>query len=148
MTQYCTVADVVQIATTFQQDFERNDQDLVASINLLIDEATDIAKTILQSRYDIAVINAAIPEIVKNFTANKAAKFLLIQQGIVSGRSKENEFLIPMISRKLDFYKDQMLFGNILDSADASVVSRNNFRASGIISNTGINDLYEDGVRG
>jgi hypothetical protein len=145
--KYCTVSDVVQVATSFEQDFIRNDQKLVASINLLITEATDIAKTILQSRYDLATIDASVPEIVKNYTANKTAMFLLIQQGVISNRSKENESLIKTIKGKLKAYKEKMMFGNILNDI-TPVVSRDNFAYGGFQSNTGINNLYEDGVRG
>lgn len=145
--KYCEVSDVVQIATSFEQDFERNDQKLVASINLLITESTDIAKTILQSRYDLAVIDASVPEIVKNYTANKAAMFLVIQQGVISNRSKENESLVKTIKRKLSAYKDKMMFGNILNDT-TPVASRDNFKYGGFRSSDGIDDLYEDGVRG
>ncbi len=144
--QYTTIAAVKKIAEAFSPDFRQGNPDLDSDISEIIDEATGIAKSLLQTRFDLDTIDSNPPKDAKRFTAIKAAMILLSQKGLVSGGT--NQKLLDRLKVRLQFYKKLIVNGSLLDIANMPIPSTQIVAVGGFSGPEAFQALFEGGPRG
>ncbi len=124
---YCTVNDVANTAVKYRSQMEgyaqsegqvtiRTDQ-----IEELIAESSDIIRSILSPRYEIAVIDALdpLPAIVVSATKVQAALLLYYRFGSVN--AKDEDRIIANLMMQLQQYKRTIGNGLLLDSDSTEI---------------------------
>lgn len=139
--QYCTVQDVKNTLLLLNQDFNEINPPLDDRISEAIDEATSMAKNLLQSRYSIATIESDLPFDVKSFTKIKAALITINREGVAADNNT-NDY-IERAKETLGIYKMLFLHGSLRNGSDIVIPTnlRTVFNPSS--SNSGILEVYE-----
>jgi hypothetical protein len=138
--QYCTVAQVKQVAKLASQEYNGTDPNVDAEISLAIDEATSIAKGVLQGRYSIATIDADVPTDVNSFTKIKAAMIYMTRVDPAPSENMQN-FLDNQKKQAMG-YEAQMLYGDLRDSTGAVILARLPASTTLYRSNSGITGVF------
>jgi len=118
MPTYCSPDDVREIARQFSIDVVE-DQLLDDRIMPIIEEATYEIKHKLLPRFDLSIINAAIPFAVLKLTALISAKKLFIRYQNQSTDANEKE--VKRLEEQIYFWDCQITNGTILDAADVPI---------------------------
>ena len=161
---YCSVDDVLSIATIFRKDvypesgsdaanFRQNTNTIpIADVEYIIEEASEMVRSALQPRYSSTVIDALSPDfppVVVYWT--KAFSAILMYRRYASQSIERNNELIKVLEKEIETYQQIVVGGNLRD-ADGNLVTtqvdpellagvdNTEFTADGLLQ-----ELYEDG---
>jgi len=124
MAEYCTLLEVKQVAKEMTQEFDRNDPKVDDELIIAIEDASRIADTLFDKRYNLSDISSSIP-FANQFTKNKAALIILM-------RWFPDKPVLEKLKSTVSFLKKAIVNGNVLDATGSRLTQ--NFVAE--ISNT------------
>ena len=129
MNQYCTIEDVLSVATVFRQDvmpLESGDEARYNTntnaisrdeVDYIITEASEMVRGLLQPKYDLTVIDSYAegewPPIINYCTKTYSAILMYERFGSVS--IERNERLIKSLKRSYNQYREIIANGTIRD---------------------------------
>ncbi len=146
--RYATVGDVKRIIPELGTDYGASSS-LDTAIEAALDQASDSARQILISRYQLSAIESLspLPSALVNYTAYKASGIFLTWEGFKG--NDNNKKKIEMIWKMASHWQKQLYDKTILDSSNNPVAAKNQIRSvSEPQSTAGLNGLYEEGPRG
>jgi len=158
---YCTVNDVVSVATDFRSDlqgfsepsgsvFQPNTNSIAESeIDSIIEEATEATKMILSPRYDLTVIEALspLPTIVVSYAKTYAA--ILLYERYKRGTEPTKE-KVSILAKRMQDNEDVIVLGSLRDTTgDLIQTLADTYLAEGkendnFTADSDLYDLYND----
>jgi hypothetical protein len=139
--RYGTTAGVIDKCRLFEQDISQNNPDDITAIENALDQASDIIRDLLQTRYSISTIDANVPNAVTQLSETVAAIFMAHRMGLTTNANME-EYLKRLEMQK-DHYTNLILRGNILDSTSTPLETNPTVTTYSVASNSDLVELYE-----
>jgi hypothetical protein len=140
-TNYGTIIGVKDKCKMFAQVWQQNNPDDNLAIENANIQASDMVRDMLQTRYDIATIDATPPEAVVQLTETIAAILITQRWGLTTGANTE-EYLDRLQMQK-DHYIRLIVTGNILDASSNPLATNQVVNGYSPISNSTLTELYD-----
>jgi len=147
---YCTVDDVMAIATDFKRDLDVNNNITTAEVEAIITESSNMVNMILQPNYAISTIEGfdpTFPPVIVYLTATYSS--ILLHERFGATSVEKNEALIDRYDRSMTAFKTIITNGALVDSSNVKVPVQSapvlKQGEPNFTSNDEIKELYENG---